>query len=345
MLTTRVPIRGGQANGNHLNLAVNGGVSEQLEKQVGHLTEDSVRQVATELFSDGSGVPAVPPPQSPLVEEASIELCMLCLHVSQYVQRVEGKLDGYNAVGYLVAYPLGRELLGWQEALKVGTSARGFAQRARERIEKKKKSISARKSKLRAKLDAGKLDAASFDAQAQALDDEFEAARAVIRQERVEVDGLPAANTTVVERRAPAAPPRTEPPHERMGAFTADMCPRARAMLDMATSQEAAAAIVAAFCVFALSRGGRDPHFNEKLDIAQVRYRHALRRLQQEYPGEFCGFSQESAREMVDWAIRIESCGQQIPAARAAARKVRFDLEAAAAACRASREREQGVVV
>ena len=343
-------MRGGQANGNHSNEPVNGAASEEPESQVGLLTEESAKQRLAEMFPDDSGVVAVKPEQSPTGEKPTVALCMLALHISQYVKRVDGKLDGYNAIGYFVADQLGLELLDWEEALKVGTSARGFALRAKERIEKKKKSISARKSKLRAKLDAEKLDEASFGKQAKALDDEFEAARADIRRETVEVDGLPAANTTIVERRArlprAAAPePAQEPSHECSSACTADMCPRARAMLDMATSQEAAAAIVAAFCVVALSRGGRDAHFNEKLEVAQVRYRHALRRLQQEYPGEFCGFSQGSAREMVDWAVRVESVGQEIPAARVAARKVRFDLEAAAAACRVRQEREQGVVV
>ena len=134
-LTTRVPIRGGQANRNHLNEEVNGAASEEPKIQVGHLTEDSVRQVAVELFSDGSGVPAVPPPLPPIIEKVTIDLCMLSLHVSQYVKRVEGKLDGYNSIGYLVAHYLGRELLDWQEALKVGTSARGHALRAKERMD------------------------------------------------------------------------------------------------------------------------------------------------------------------------------------------------------------------
>ena len=190
---------GGQANGNQANEAVNGAASEEPEKQVGHLTEDSLLQRQTKLFADGSGAPAVPPAHPPTGEKASIELCMLALHISQYVKRVEGKLDGYNAIGYLVADRLGRELLDWEEALKVGTSARGFALRAKDEIEKKKKNASARKSKLRVKLDNRKLDTASFNAQVKTIDDEFEAARAAIRSRTVEVDGLPPASAIIVE--------------------------------------------------------------------------------------------------------------------------------------------------
>ena len=64
-------------------------------------TRGTTRMV--ELFSDGSGVPAVKPKQPPVVERATNDLCMLALHVSQYVQCVPGKLDGYNSIGYLVA--------------------------------------------------------------------------------------------------------------------------------------------------------------------------------------------------------------------------------------------------
>ena len=75
-----VPTRGGQADDNHLNSDVNRAASEEPDSQVGHLTEDSVRQRAEELFADGSGVPAVPPQQPPIMEKANNRLCMLvCL--------------------------------------------------------------------------------------------------------------------------------------------------------------------------------------------------------------------------------------------------------------------------
>ena len=43
--------------------------------------------------------------------EATNELCTLCLHISQYVKPVKGKLDAYEVTGYLVADFLGIELL------------------------------------------------------------------------------------------------------------------------------------------------------------------------------------------------------------------------------------------
>ena len=70
-----------------------------------------------------------------------------------------------------------------------------------------------------------------------------------------------------------------------------------------------------------------------------VRYRHALRRLQRTYPGELCGFSQNSAREMMYWAVRMEAFAGPVPAARAAARKVGFDFDRAVSDMRLARDR------
>ena len=81
-LISRVRICGGQANDNHLNSAVAAAACEEAMRPMCHLTEDSVRQRATELFGDGTGVPAGPPAQPPVMESASNELCMLALHVS-----------------------------------------------------------------------------------------------------------------------------------------------------------------------------------------------------------------------------------------------------------------------
>ena len=75
-------MRAGQANRNHLNEAVNGAASEEPETQVRHLTEQTERQRKAELFSDGSGVPAVPPTLPPVMEKAT-NWCMLALHVSR----------------------------------------------------------------------------------------------------------------------------------------------------------------------------------------------------------------------------------------------------------------------
>jgi hypothetical protein len=76
-LTTRVSTRGAQANRNQSNEAVNGAACEEPERQLGTLTEDSLRQRAAELFPDGAGVPAVPPKHPPVSEKPTIALCML----------------------------------------------------------------------------------------------------------------------------------------------------------------------------------------------------------------------------------------------------------------------------
>jgi len=83
-------------------------------------------------------------------------------------------------------------------------------------------------------------------------------------------------------------------------------------MLDASTSAEAAALVDAVFAELWASRGGRDPHFNERLEHAQVRFRHALRRLQAAYPGMFCGWSQRSVAEVYDWTLRLAAIGHPI---------------------------------
>ena len=144
-----------------------------------------------------------------------------------------------------------------------------------------------------------------------------------LRHTTIKPAGLPERNTVLVESRLPPKPTPAAPPvHVCSDTCTEDMCPRARELYEMATSSEAALAIVAAYNVLSLSRGGTDAFFNEKLAHAEVRYAHALRRLKDAYPGEFCGFSQNSAKEMVGWTIQVEATGLAMPAARAAAKRV-----------------------
>ena len=111
------------------------------------------------------------------------------------------------------------------------------------------------------------------------------------------------------------------------------MCPRGCAILDMATSEEVAIAIFGAYNLFnqtRRSRGG-EMYFNEKLELAQVRYKHALRRLKVAYPGEFCDFSEQSPWDMIGWTIALQSVGMTVPAAVDAAKQIGFKLQQAAA--------------
>ena len=92
-------------------------------------------------------------------------------------------------------------------------------------------------------------------------------------------------------------------------------------------SSEAAVLIAAAYTVLAHTRSGRDPHCNEELEVAEVRYKHALRRLKQTFPGEFCGWSERSSTEVIHWTLRFACIGHPIPAAEVAARRIGLDME------------------
>ena len=69
-------------------------------------------------------------------------------------------------------------------------------------------------------------------------------------------------------------------------------------MIEMAESKEAAQAIYAAYGIMNYRRLGHDTYFNEELEVAEVRYKHALRRLKRAFPGEFCDWTEQSATAM-----------------------------------------------
>ena len=96
-------------------------------------------------------------------------------------------------------------------------------------------------------------------------------------------------------------------------------------------SKEAAAVVDAVFAELWELRGGRDPNLNEGLEHAQVRFRHALRRLQAAYPGLFCSWSQQSSAQVFSWTLLLAARGHPIPAAEAAARRVGYDMQRAVA--------------
>jgi hypothetical protein len=99
-------------------------------------------------------------------------------------------------------------------------------------------------------------------------------------------------------------------------------------MLNMAMSQAAALTIIAAYNIFKYSPpSGQESFFNEEMEVAEVRYRHALRRLKEAYPDEFSGFSDQSYMEILGWTVRLYSMGHRIPAAVAAAKRIGFPLE------------------
>ena len=64
--------------------------------------------------------------------------------------------------------------------------------------------------------------------------------------------------------------------------------------------------------------------------MAQVRFRHALKRAKAIYPNQLSSFSDNSWGQVVEMTIRLEAAGHSIPAAALAARKYLPDIDLAA---------------
>ena len=178
------------------------------------------------------------------------------------------------------------------------------------------------------------------------VDLKLAADRADFLAKEIELSKLPDRNSVVVERRAPAPEPAAllaPPPAVSLpeAQRTCENCTgtcrcvelpaRAIANVEMAQSQEAAAAIDAAFAIMDQGRRRKDPYFNKQLEIAQVEFKHALRDLRRAYPGEFCGITESDHNAIVGWTVRLSAFGISVPAAVAAARRVRFNMAGAVA--------------
>ena len=92
-----------------------------------------------------------------------------------------------------------------------------------------------------------------------------------------------------------------------------------RLKLDMYQSEEAAGAFRAAFNFVihedVLERERRDGENDEMLQICEVRYMHALRRLKAAHPGsELCGLGVNSAASLAEVALKCASIGHPIEA-------------------------------
>ena len=130
----------------------------------------------------------------------------------------------------------------------------------------------------------------------------------------------------------PCQPPAPEPLICSADCCSAQACPRARAMIEKATSQEVAVLIINAFRSWWYRKV--DSFFSEQAEHAQVAFKHAMRRLRRAYPGDFCEWSEQSPWAVVLWTIRCKAVGVSIPAAVAAARMIGFDFDRAAAEMR-----------
>ena len=147
----------------------------------------------------------------------------------------------------------------------------------------------------------------------------------------VSISGLERAPESLPPPSVPSTPELRPCAPELLTPEKAPLCPRARAALEMTLSQDAASAIKAAFFFLGHSRRGREMFYNEELEIAHVRYKHALHRLKRAYPGELCDWTEHCPERMYEWALMWEAAGQPIPAAAAAAHVLHINLQKAAA--------------
>ena len=198
--------------------------------------------------------------------------------------------------------------------------ARGVSKRAVEKLPTKKEKEKWRQKGRDARQAAEKGGA---DAEAVAAAGAQAKAAAERRFMRTIVDtNFAAAGLTAA---APATPAPTTVPAPTPALVPAEppVCAEWERQVQISRSSEVAYAVTTAFAVMHNGRGGRQAHFHEELEVAQVRYKHALRRLKQAYPGEmFDGWGELSAGIMVRYVRQFNQMGHPIPAAVAAAREV-----------------------
>jgi hypothetical protein len=195
-------------------------------------------------------------------------------------QRPCGLLCQRGAAGMLLADVLGLPLVPWVLAEPIGKAAL----KLKGVIPGEKKKANKKKAKRRG-ADA-EAAAAALLRRAVALPlptaDEVKAAwRRIAREARSRAS--PPAPAPALELSAPPAP---EPEPEAEPAPRA-ICARAHDRFDMAQTPDAIVAIGTAFYIARCMGEGCDSYYEEDLDMAQLKYKHALRRLARSYPGEF----------------------------------------------------------
>jgi hypothetical protein len=296
------------------------------------LAATTVNARAHELFPGDEALPAVKPALPAVAGKPTNDLAILSFDAAKKIKVIRGVRAREFVTGFLFGDLLGVEVLE-PEALRLGENVRKAAIAAKDEVQALKNAASAVKTKLKKKAEKDAELAARLESELQKLDAATAADCADVRLKQIKPAGLPDRSTVLVQTRPTAADQVAREPaaHVCSDACQDGMCPRAKYMYDMATSPEAACVIVAAYTVWFHSGQPGDSVFNEPLQIAQVRYSNALRRLKVEYPGEFCGFSEHSHMEIIRWTVMIESGGHEIPAARKAAAKVGFALQACAA--------------
>ena len=240
-----------------------------------------------------------------------------------------GLLCRYGAAGMLLCDLHGLPLVPWVMAEPIGKAAAKQV----EKISELKKT--ARKKAKRRGADAEAAANAVLRrrvALSLPTTDEVKAAvRRLARAARPEPPAAPEA--PLAEPAEPPLPPAPTPPPPE------PLSPEVQAQIDMAMSPEAAAVIKPAYIIARRTHPSRLARVaslddDEELELAQVRFKHALRRLAaafpEEYSKEYCRWDEHSAREVVHWTVRVHCTGHRIRAAEIAAAVARFDLQKAA---------------
>ena len=229
---------------------------------------------AAELFPRGTTAPAAKPRLPPTAQQLTYALVVAAVDASKGVALTRGELSKAEVVGYLLADALGIEILKG-EVMRLGENASRDAVAAKDGAQKLQNVVRAKKAKLRQK--AAKDSTLDLDVALEQLDKELANDLREHWRAPCTPAGLPDAKSKVVESR-----PRPKP----AAAPAADMCPRGRRIIDMSESDEVATAVKAAFLViFHTLKGSKDSYFNEQLEIAELKYQQALKRLKRAYPG------------------------------------------------------------
>ena len=193
-----------------------------------------------------------------------------------------GLLDRLGAYGMLLGDVVGLPLLPWVLAEPIGKAAA----KLKKKIPEKKKEV-----KKKAKRKGGDAEAAAAALLLRRVQLELPSADAIkATTRRIAKAARPPAEPPPPEALAEAPPtPAAEPTeHVCSDACSAEeLCPRARALVDAAMSEEAAHAIAWAYEVASLRRAARNTEElsteREELDTADLSLGYALRRLLQVY--------------------------------------------------------------
>ena len=318
------------------------------------LAQDAAEDCAEAMFLRSAGGPhpsgSLPVADYPTIEEIAIGQAAVAVKIGEKGSEERARASQLAALGTIAKeealgfWLCDRFLNRFRGAVPSSQRAHAIAKAATDRLPLKKEK-GRWKEQARQARKAAEKQGANGDEVAAAGQRAAAAARAAFEQ--VEVDlGM---------ERPPAGPPAPEPPSvspndaaddpapEPTSDAESDAGPTAIELLEMAQSKAGWTAITCAYRVVALRRQQLFPDSwpTYQLDMAQLKYRHALRRVNQEYPGllpsrraghEF------SAQNMVKWTVALEAAGHSNPVAVVAARKVGFDLAGAAENCRRAGE-------